>query len=200
MKIFFYHFISILMLNVIQLFDWWQLTENFRDRNCQKLREVTSIIIFCASNIYAQWTQSTATVCKDSYGDCIVLTFWISSVREWIWSSDRIILTGEYRRTQRKPVLLPLCPPQIPHGLPWARTQASTVRSRRLTAWLQHNLFPYKSAGRKLAALLPMFNGTMPDNPSCPILLDFKGFFLWARRHTRGQTDTFRRLWENSRV
>jgi hypothetical protein len=34
-----------------------------------------------------------------------------------------------------KPVPVPLCPPQIPHGLPLARTLASTVRSRRLTAW-----------------------------------------------------------------
>jgi hypothetical protein len=29
----------------------------------------------------------------------------------------------------------PLCPPQIPHDLTWARTRAATVGSRRLTAW-----------------------------------------------------------------
>jgi hypothetical protein len=34
-----------------------------------------------------------------------------------------------------KPVLLPLCPPQISHGLTWDRTRASAVRGRRLTAW-----------------------------------------------------------------
>jgi hypothetical protein len=27
----------------------------------------------------------------------------------------------------------PLCPPQIPHGLPWYRNHAATVESRRLT-------------------------------------------------------------------
>jgi hypothetical protein len=34
-----------------------------------------------------------------------------------------------------KPVPLPLCPPQIPHGLTRARTPASAVRDRRLTTW-----------------------------------------------------------------
>jgi hypothetical protein len=39
------------------------------------------------------------------------------------------------RSTQRKPAPAPLCPPQIPHNLTWARTRAATVGSRRLTAW-----------------------------------------------------------------
>jgi len=30
---------------------------------------------------------------------------------------------------------VPLCPPQIPHGLTRARTRASAVRGQRLTAW-----------------------------------------------------------------
>jgi hypothetical protein len=34
-----------------------------------------------------------------------------------------------------KPVPLPLCPPQIPHGLTRARTRDSAVRGRRLTSW-----------------------------------------------------------------
>ena len=34
-----------------------------------------------------------------------------------------------------KPVPVPLCPPQIPHGLARDRTGASAVRGRRLTAW-----------------------------------------------------------------
>jgi hypothetical protein len=36
--------------------------------------------------------------------------------------------------TRRKPVLVPLCPPQIPHDLTWAGTQAAAVGSRRVTA------------------------------------------------------------------
>jgi hypothetical protein len=34
-----------------------------------------------------------------------------------------------------EPVPVPLCPPQIPHGLSRDRTRASTVRGWRLTAW-----------------------------------------------------------------
>jgi hypothetical protein len=34
-----------------------------------------------------------------------------------------------------KPFPVPLCPPQIPHDLTWARIRAVAVGSRRLTAW-----------------------------------------------------------------
>jgi hypothetical protein len=36
--------------------------------------------------------------------------------------------------TRRKPAPVPLCPPEIPHDLTWARTRAAAVGSRRLTA------------------------------------------------------------------
>jgi hypothetical protein len=39
------------------------------------------------------------------------------------------------RSTRRNPAPVPLCPPQIPHDLTWARTQDPTVGSRRLTTW-----------------------------------------------------------------
>jgi hypothetical protein len=39
-------------------------------------------------------------------------------------------LTGENRQLGEKPVPVPLCPPQTPHGL----TRASAVEGRRLTA------------------------------------------------------------------
>jgi hypothetical protein len=38
---------------------------------------------------------------------------------------------GKPKNSREKPVPVPLCPPQIPHGL----TQASAVRDRWLTAW-----------------------------------------------------------------
>jgi hypothetical protein len=31
-------------------------------------------------------------------------------------------MTGKGNRSTRKPALVPLCPPQIPHDLTWART------------------------------------------------------------------------------
>jgi hypothetical protein len=44
-----------------------------------------------------------------------------------------IIGTGN-RNTRRKPVPVPLGPPQIPHDLTWARTRTAAVGNRRLTA------------------------------------------------------------------
>jgi hypothetical protein len=43
-------------------------------------------------------------------------------------------LTGENRQLEEKPVPVPLCPPQTPHGLTRNQTRASPVRGRRLTA------------------------------------------------------------------
>jgi hypothetical protein len=47
---------------------------------------------------------------------------------EWNWQGKTELL-GE------KPVPVPLCPPQIPHGLTQDRTRASAIGGRRLTAW-----------------------------------------------------------------
>jgi hypothetical protein len=38
------------------------------------------------------------------------------------------------RSTRRKPAPMPICPPQIPHGLIRALTRASAVGSQRITA------------------------------------------------------------------
>jgi hypothetical protein len=38
------------------------------------------------------------------------------------------------RSTRNKPAPMPLCPPQIPHDLTWARTRAAVVGCRQLTA------------------------------------------------------------------
>jgi hypothetical protein len=38
------------------------------------------------------------------------------------------------RSTPRKPAPVPLCPPQIPHGLTWARTRSAAVGNRGLAA------------------------------------------------------------------
>jgi hypothetical protein len=42
---------------------------------------------------------------------------------------------GKTELLVEKPVPVPLCPSQIPHGLTRDRTRASVVRGRRLTAW-----------------------------------------------------------------
>jgi hypothetical protein len=47
---------------------------------------------------------------------------------EWQWQ-------GKTKELGEKPVTVPLRPPEIPHALPWVRTHAAVVRSRRLTTW-----------------------------------------------------------------
>jgi hypothetical protein len=50
-------------------------------------------------------------------------------------SHSGMILTGEIEELGEEPTLVPLCPPQIPHGVTLARTRASALRGRRLSAW-----------------------------------------------------------------
>jgi hypothetical protein len=45
-----------------------------------------------------------------------------------------MILQGKAEELGEKPVTVPLCPPQFPHGLTRVRTRDSAVRGRRLTA------------------------------------------------------------------
>jgi hypothetical protein len=52
-----------------------------------------------------------------------------------------VMLSKGNRSTRRKPAPVPLCPPQIPHGLTQARTRATSVGSRRLAAWAKSRPF-----------------------------------------------------------
>jgi hypothetical protein len=55
--------------------------------------------------------------------------------RLWVWSSQWNENGQGNRITGRKHSPVPLCPPQIPHDLTWARSPAKAVGRRRLTAW-----------------------------------------------------------------
>jgi hypothetical protein len=54
---------------------------------------------------------------------------------EWYWQ-------GKTEGLWEKPVPVPLCPPQIPHGLTWAWTWTFTVRDQQLTMWTIAQLLP----------------------------------------------------------
>jgi hypothetical protein len=49
-----------------------------------------------------------------------------------MWSVGGMRIDREKRSTIAP---VPLCPPQIPHDLTWARTRAAVCRNRRLTVW-----------------------------------------------------------------
>jgi hypothetical protein len=56
--------------------------------------------------------------CMNEYGALV----------EWYWQGKTEVMGG-------KPVTVPLCPPQISHGLTWDGTLVSAVRGRQLTPW-----------------------------------------------------------------
>jgi hypothetical protein len=57
-----------------------------------------------------------------------------------VWSIGGMILRGETDVLGEKPVTVPLCSPQTPHGLTCDRIEAFAVRGRRLTAWAMAGL------------------------------------------------------------
>jgi hypothetical protein len=67
----------------------------------------------------------------DWHGQNLLLLFmsmrW-GAQAEWQWG-------GKTDRLGEKPAAVPLCLPQIPHGLTQARFRPSTVRGRQWTAW-----------------------------------------------------------------
>jgi hypothetical protein len=56
----------------------------------------------------------------------IVIHDMIYDYGEQRWNERR----GETERTREKPVSVPLCPPQMPHGLTRARTRTYALRGR----------------------------------------------------------------------
>jgi hypothetical protein len=55
--------------------------------------------------------------------------------RWWLWSNRWNENWQGKPKYSEKTCPMPLCPPQIPHDVTWARTWAAIVGSRRLTAW-----------------------------------------------------------------
>jgi hypothetical protein len=83
-------------------------------------------VIFCC--IHCRWGETVSL-------NCIHKWAYYSSPRWYMsmGSHDGMILRVESRWIRKNPVPVPLCSPQIPHGLTWARTRSSTLRGRRLT-------------------------------------------------------------------
>jgi hypothetical protein len=65
---------------------------------------------------------------EDEDDDDYFCPFPTNGAPEWNWQ-------GETEELGEKPVPVPLCPPQIPHGLTRDRSRASAVGGQRVTAW-----------------------------------------------------------------
>ena len=56
--------------------------------------------------------------------------------RRWMKCEYKTMVEYRQRKTDvlgMKPLTVPICLPQIPHGVGWDRARASAVRARRLT-------------------------------------------------------------------
>jgi hypothetical protein len=85
-------------------------------------------------------------------------------------SDGGMILMGK-QELREKPVPMPLCPPQSPHGLTQVRTRASAVRGRRLMTWAMAQ--PY--GGLYLAIIMGC-----NEEPYQPIFIALFGVFYLA--------------------
>ena len=65
----------------------------------------------------------------------LIPLIWVVLWWRCIWSNGKMTLTGETHILGEKPVLVPLYPLQISHGLAWYLTCASLVRVWQLTVW-----------------------------------------------------------------
>jgi hypothetical protein len=87
--------------------------------------------------------------------DALRLCIWNAVVRlpddVWVWRATvEWYWQGKTKGLLENPVPVPLCPPQIPHGLTRVQTRTSAMRSRRITAW------PITSMLNKLGIIIGM--------------------------------------------
>jgi hypothetical protein len=77
-----------------------------------------------------RWSESVSEVRPPA--DLLFIPQIIYEYGDLQWND---IIDGKTEEPRVKHAPVPLCSPQIPHGLTRARTQASAVRGQRLTAW-----------------------------------------------------------------
>jgi hypothetical protein len=116
-----------IMLYIIIAYPWlWNysrqnLQDPLRAKN-EEISEDASCVFLCCLNL----TSSSSSSCSCQWGrtiSLIVATTWPIAHPPnyvWLWSPGGMILIGELKNFQKKPILMPLCPPQIPHGLTWS--------------------------------------------------------------------------------
>jgi hypothetical protein len=78
-----------------------------------------------------RWSGPSIQVWMPTYVSILRIPqmIWVlTATVEWYWQGKTVELG-------QKPVPVPLCPPQIPHGLTRTRTLVSAVRGQRLTTW-----------------------------------------------------------------
>jgi hypothetical protein len=93
----------------------------------------TDSLAITSATIFSPWRRggSSTQAWMPTYVSILrilqMIWVWTATV-EWYWQ-------GKIEELGEKPVPVPLCPPQIPHGSTRARTRVYAARGRRLTTW-----------------------------------------------------------------
>jgi hypothetical protein len=132
-------FITIFFANVNACRVLLRLVWNFIPQILLNVRLATQVMTKASSDL----RQTLAAVFfpwRWGGSDPSVITHFVSILRIsqiiWVWRATvELYWQGKTEELGEKPVPVPLCPPQIPHGLTPVRIRAPLVRGRRLTTW-----------------------------------------------------------------
>jgi hypothetical protein len=103
---------------------------------CNKWQNCNKWLFFGGVTMYFIKDLDLSMLVNDAfnYKDCVVLV-----ISKWIvLSMGGMILTGANWSTREKPVQVPLCPPQIPHGLPGIKSGLTLWEA--MTLHLNHGM------------------------------------------------------------
>jgi hypothetical protein len=87
-----------------------------------------------------------------------------------------------------KPVPVPLCPPEIPHEQTWARTRATEMGSRRLTAWAMAQPIPEDSHRTRTTNIKYTYSITSPTTVIFEARFSCGWIEVWGYVTTDGQS------------
>jgi hypothetical protein len=108
--------------------DQWNAFVNTKMNKCVPY----SVVVSSATCSFLEWGETVHFVRRPAFG--------LLYQPRMMGNDDEYEAVGmidrENRNIRRKPDPVPLCPPQIPCDLSRARTRATAMGSRRLTAWV----------------------------------------------------------------
>jgi hypothetical protein len=105
--------------------------------------------------------------------------------RWWVWNRWWNENWQRKPKYSEKTCPVPICSPQIPHGLTWARTRAAAVGNRRLTAWAMAQLRRFTNWVIPARKISVKYNIRTKRNGSVDYILVVTEV-NWSRWHRKG--------------
>jgi hypothetical protein len=133
------------------------------------------LAVICSTFFPWRWGGSSTQAWMPTYVSKLLIPQMI-----WVWRAtvEWYILQGKIEELGKKPVPVPLCSPQIPHGLIRVRTRSSAVRGQRLTTWAMARpavlvtSYCYRVVSHKATHALRLFSDLLFISNWVQIILD----------------------------